>query len=358
MSTLAAAIRIQRWTRLSIAATVVALVLLVVLAFGPLLFDANVIDQLGTLFVYVMLAVMWNALAGYGGLISIGQQAFFGLGAYAAIRFAYFGLNPYASLFLAALAVGVLSFPLSTFMLRLREGEFAIGMWVVAVLGHLLVTLDPIVNGETGTSLVELNAYPSALRNALNYWAALGSMVALLAVVFFLLRSRAGASIQAIRDDEGAAASVGVKVLATKRLIFVLTAVAAALAGSMWLAQTISFQPQAYFSVQWTAYMIFMVLVGGIGTFEGAIIGAVIFFLMESFFGATGVWYLIGLGAAALGFALFFPRGIWGAVEGRLGISLLPVGYRVRMPEAGSGTRPGEGDAPGVAAQGARDEPS
>ncbi|HYW93120.1 MAG TPA: branched-chain amino acid ABC transporter permease [Gammaproteobacteria bacterium] len=348
MSTAASALRIRRWTPASLAATVVTGAVLVVLAFGPLLFSANVVDQLGTLYVYVILAVMWNALAGYGGLISIGQQAFFGLGAYAAIRVANFGIDPYASLFLAAILVGLLSLPVSSFMLRLREGEFAIGMWVLAALAHLLVTLDPIVNGETGTSLIELNAFPSALRNALNYWTTFGAMVALLAVVFLLLRSRVGASVQAIRDDEDAAGSVGVKVLATKRIIFVLAAVGAAMAGALWLAASVTFQPQAYFSVQWTAYMIFMVLVGGIGTFEGAILGAVIFFLMESWFGASGVWYLIGVGAAALGFALFFPRGIWGAVQRRFGISLLPVGYQVtatddsQQPGAGEPTTPPE----------------
>ena len=76
--------------------------------------------------------------------------------------------------------------------------------------------------------------------------------------------------------------------------------------------------------------MIFMVLVGGIGTFEGAIIGAVIFFLIEAWFGAFGVWYLIGLGATALAFALFLPRGIWGVVEERFHLRLLPIGYQLR----------------------------
>ena len=88
-----------------------------------------------------------------------------------------------------------------------------------------------------------------------------------------------------------------------------------ALAGTLWLATSITFQPRQYFGVQLTAYMIFMVLVGGLGTFEGPILGAIIFFLIEYFFGQTGVWYLIGLGAAAVIFALFLPRGIWGSLE-------------------------------------------
>jgi branched-chain amino acid transport system permease protein len=216
-------------------------------------------------------------------------------------------------------------------MLRLHAGEFAIGMWVVAEVAHLLVNIDPLINGETGTSLIELNSYDAPIRHALTYWCAFGAMLVLLCVLFVLLRSRIGASIQAIRDNEEAAASIGVKIVTTKRIIFLLAALGAGMAGALWVATAITFQPKTYFSVQWTAYMIFMVLVGGIGTFEGAIIGAVIFFFIEAWFGATGVWYLIGLGATALLFALFLPRGIWGVIEDRLGITLLPVGYRLRI---------------------------
>ncbi len=78
--------------------------------------------------------------------------------------------------------------------------------------------------------------------------------------------------------------------------------------------------------------MIFMTLVGGLGTFEGPVLGAVLFFLVETFFGGSGVWYLIGLGAAALVFALFIPEGIWGRLEQRYALRLLPVGYRVGLP--------------------------
>ena len=134
---------------------------------------------------------MWNALVGFCGLVSIGQQAFFGLGAYAAIRLANWGVGVYPSLFLGALIVGALAWPLSILMLRLKGGEFAIGMWVVAELAHLLVNLDTLVRGETGTSLIELNAYSIGSRRALTYWCALVAMTGLLAIVFGLLRCSA-----------------------------------------------------------------------------------------------------------------------------------------------------------------------
>ena len=328
-------ITVQRWTPAAIAFALAIAVVLAVLAAGPLIFPAGFTERLTALFVYVILGAMWNALAGYSGLVSVGQQAFFGLGAFVAILLSNAGVPVYAALLLAALAVGVLSLPIGEVMLRLRGGEFAIGMWVLAELAHLLVNLDPLVNGETGTSLIALDAVPAAARRADTYWCTLAAMTALLGIVFLLLRGRIGASLQAVRDDEQAAASVGVRVLATKRVVFVLAAAGCALAGALWLATAITFQPRAYFSVQWTAYMIFITLVGGIGTFEGPVLGAVIFFAVETLFGALGVWYLVGLGAAALLFALFAPRGLWGAAQRRYDLRLLPLGFHVVLPTTG-----------------------
>jgi branched-chain amino acid transport system permease protein len=325
---------VERWTPASRVATAVSAAVIVILALGPTIFSANAVDKLTTLFIYVILAVMWNALVGFCGLVSIGQQAFFGLGAYAAVRLADLGLSVYPSLLVAALLVGLASLPLSIVMLRLRGGEFAIGMWVAAELAHLLVNLDTLVRGETGTSLIELNAYSIETRRALTYWSALAAMIGLLALVFWLLRSPIGAAIQAIRDNEEAAESIGVRVQSVKRLVFVLAAFGAALAGALWVATALTFQPRAYFSPIWTAYMIFMALVGGLGTFEGAILGAVIFFAIEAWFGDAGVWYLVGLGATALVFALVFPRGIWGWVEDNTALRLLPIGYRLRIGQA------------------------
>ncbi|HEY0124396.1 MAG TPA: branched-chain amino acid ABC transporter permease [Rhizobium sp.] len=332
MTFLSNGISIERWTRSSRLALATMAVVLAILALAPAFLGAGMIDRMTALFIYVILAAMWNALAGFGGLVSVGQQVFFGLGAYFTIRLADAGLNPFVALFAAAIVTGVLSIPLSLFMLRLKGGEFAIGMWVVAELVHLLVNLDRLIQGETGTSLISLNVYDNATRRATIYWLALVAMAALLGAVFALMRSRAGAAMQAIRDNEDAATSVGVRVIATKRLLFVLAAFGIAVAGGLWLATATTFQPKTYFSVQWTAYMIFMVLVGGIGKFEGAILGAVLFFVIETFFGGTGVWYLIGLGATAVLFSLYLPHGLWGEIERRFDLQLLPVGYRLTLP--------------------------
>jgi branched-chain amino acid transport system permease protein len=151
----------------------------------------------------------------------------------------------------------------------------------------------------------------------------------LLGLVFALLRSPSGVALQAIRDDEAAAASLGVRVDAQKRLLFVLAAFGCGAAGALTLANTLFIQPQSIFGVQWTAYMIFMVLVGGLGTFEGPLLGALAFFAIQHWFADLGAWYLIGLGATAIAFALLLPRGLWGWLEHRYHLRLFPLGYRL-----------------------------
>ncbi len=321
---------VERWTRASAVSGGVAVAVVAALAVLPLIGGDNLVDKLTTLFVYVILAAMWNALAGYAGLVSVGQQAFFGVGAYFAIRCSVAGVPPYPALIAGALIATAVAVPLSYFMLLLRGGEFSIGMWVLAEAIHLLVNLDPLIQGETGTSMIALNAYAHETRLAANYWLALAGMVGLLGAIFVLLRSPFGASVQAIRDDEEAAASIGVSVQRAKRTMFVLAAFGCALAGVLWLATSVTFQPKTNFGVQWTAYMILMALVGGLGTFEGPILGAVLFFLVQDQFAETGVAYMAGLGTVAILFALFAPRGIWGEIEKRWNLRLLPVGYFLR----------------------------
>jgi len=320
---------VHRWSRLSQVAMASVALIVIALALVPYLLSTYATEQLTELFILAILAAMWNALAGYGGLISIGQQAFIGVGAYATIFLTQRGVPPYLAIALAAVVAGILALPVSLLVLRLRGGQFAIGTWVVAEVLGLLIALDHDLGGGTGISLTGLNIYPPADRQAYTYWFTLGVGVVLLGLVFVLLRSPNGAALQAIRDDEEAAASLGVRVEAKKLMLFVLASFGCGAAGALTLANTLFIQPQSIFGVSWTAYMIFMVLVGGLGTFEGPLIGAVAFFAIQHWFADLGAWYLIGLGATAIGFALALPRGLWGWVEHRLHLRLFPVGYRL-----------------------------
>jgi branched-chain amino acid transport system permease protein len=296
----------------------------------PQVFGPNVVQQATTLLTLVILAAMWNALAGYAGLVSVGQQTFIGFGAYATIYLTQHGVTPYLAVVLASLVSAVLAAALSPLVLRLRGGQFAVGTWVVAEATALLIMLDQSLGGGTGVSLRGLNVFEPQVRQAYTYWLTLGFAVLLLAMLFVLLRRRTGAALQAIRDDEEAAASLGVRTGTIKFGIFVLAGFGCGAAGALILANTLFIQPSSIFGVQQSAYMIFMVLVGGIGTFEGPIIGAILFFVVQQQFADQGAWYLIGLGAVAIVFALFLPKGVWGTLTARRQLRLLPVGYHLR----------------------------
>ena len=195
-------------------------------------------------------------------------------------------------------------------MLRLRGGQFAIGMWVVAEVFALLVTLDQSLGGGTGISLGGLNVFAPGLPS--------GVHVLDDARVHHGAARTASSSAPA-PDRELAAGDSrrrGGRRVAGRQASCAPSAcssssppLAAASAGALYLANTLFIQTTSVFGVQWTAYMIFMVLVGGLGTFEGPIIGAIIFYLIQAQFGDSGAWYFIGLGAIAIAFALFLPHG-------------------------------------------------
>jgi branched-chain amino acid transport system permease protein len=324
--------RVTRWTAAG-RLTTATIALVPVIGLGiPFLRNAGLVQQLTQLLILIALAVTWNALAGYGGLVSVGQQAFIGLGAYTTIFLVQHGLPTFLAMLLAIVNCTVLAIPLSFLVLRLRGGQFAIGTWVVAEAIALMVALDESLGGGTGTSLRGLSGLDPAVRRALVYWFALAVVVVLVITLFVLLRSNLGLALQAIRDDEESAASLGVRVMMGKRVLYVLAAAGSGAAGTVILANSLFIQPQSIFGVQWTAYMIFMVLVGGLGTFEGPVLGALVFFLAQNAFADYGAWYLIGLGLAAIGFALLLPRGLWGLLEDRLGRRLTPIGYWLVSP--------------------------
>ncbi len=331
--------KVQRWTRTSRLFTAGTGGVALALASVPLIFDPDVVQKLTNLLILVILAAMWNALAGYGGLLSVGQQAFIGIGAYGTVFFAGMGVSPYVAMLLAMVLAGAVSVPISLLALRLRAAQFAIGMWVIAEVISILVRLDKNLGAGTGISLIQMNQFAPNFRQAYTFWMALGFTVLFLAALFFLLRSSLGASLQAIRDDEDAARSLGVRVASRKRLLFVLAGFGCGAAGVLVVANTLFIEPGSVFSVQWSAYMIFMVLVGGLGTFEGPILGAILLFAIQTIFTQGGPWYLVGLGATAALVALVLPRGLWGTIEERLGLRLMPVGYRVVAPETKTETK-------------------
>lgn len=291
---------------------------LLLLACVPAFAGASVVDKLTTLFIYMLLATTWNLMAGYAGLVSVGQQAFFGLSGYFALRLVDGGISAYPALLSGALGAALVAWVMSFYVLRLKDGEFAIGTWVLAEVIRIGVMLDPLIQGETGTSLIALNAVEPGLRRSIGYWFALAALAGMALAMAVLLRSHVGTAARAIGDDDEAAASLGVRVLRTRQAIYVLAAFGAALAGVAWLASAITFLPRTNFGVQWSVLMLFMVLVGGLRSGPGPYLGALLLFVLQELAGDLGAWYLAGLGAAAGACALFLPQGLWGALSAHL----------------------------------------
>lgn len=275
---------------------------------------------------YFIFAMMWNLLAGYGGMVSIGQQAFFGLGGYAMLALGNFaGVNAFVAVPLGAVATALVAVPVSFVAFRLAGGYFAIGTWVIADVFRLGVANVSAVGGGSGTSLTALRGIERATRETATFWMALACVVAAIALVYVFLRSKRGLALLAIRDNEVAAESQGIDVRGMKLAVYVVAAFGSGLAGALYFVGNLRISPDAAFSVNWTAFAIFMVVIGGIGRIEGPVVGALIFWLLNNFFSDYGTWYLLGLGTLAIVTTIFFRQGLWGFAQQRWGWSLFPT---------------------------------
>lgn len=319
--------RVTRSRRSASWSAIVGVIAVAILAALPYLVYANVTGVLVNLFILLALATMWNLLAGYAGLISVGQQAYIGVGAYSVFVLAEYGLSPFLAIPLAALFSALVALPASLLLLRLRREYFAIATWVVAEAFLLLVLRSDSLGGGTGATLRGMAGFDPTLRQAYTYWAALAVAVATLLGAYLLLRSRLGLDLTAIRDNEVGARSVGVRVAQAKGIVYVVAAAGAGAAGAVLIISQLFVQPTAVFSVQWSAYMIFVALIGGLGSIEGPIVGTLVFFLLQQTLADRGAWYLIILGSVAVLVAMWVPRGLWGLVTDRLDLRLFPVGY-------------------------------
>ena len=274
-------------------------------------------------------------LAGYAGLVSVGQQAYVGLGAYLLFALAMlFGVHPLVAIPIAGLAAAIVSVPVAALMFRLRGHYFAIGTWVVAEVFRLLASQVSALDGGSGTSLpaaVVLSIAPTRqMREFVVYWIALALVVAIICGIVLLLRSRYGLALTAIRDNELGARSNGVDVARIKYVVYVVTAFGTAMVGALIFLQKIRISPDTAFSVNdWTAFVIFITVIGGIGRVEGPIIGTVIFFLLRQTLADLGAIYLLILGAVAIAVMLKAPKGLWGFVADRYGWQVFPLQRRL-----------------------------
>jgi branched-chain amino acid transport system permease protein len=326
--------RVVRATPISTGFMVVAAAVVVLLATLPQWGSAANQLKLVELLVLIALAQMWNLLAGFAGVVSVGQQAFVGLGAYGMIELVNNqGLGLWWSIPVAALAAAVISLPMGLIAFQLRGAYFAIGTWVLAEVASKVMVNISRVGGGSGASIDVAGTDP-ADRLKYTYWFALAIGIGSIGVAYLVLRSRRGLAMQAIRDDESGARGLGTDVYRTRFQVWVLTSFVTALAGATFYLSQLRVQPTSSFSVvQWTAPIIFIVVIGGFGTIEGPIVGAVLYWWFKDRFIDHDTWYSTSIGVIALVVALALQRGIWGLVRDRFGIYLFPIRRRLEVDD-------------------------
>jgi branched-chain amino acid transport system permease protein len=336
----APAFAIEHATRFSRVGMTVLAVLLLALAAAPYWADRADLRLLAEIFAYIALASLWNLLAGYAGLVSVGQQAYVGLGAYLLFGLAMFaGIPPLWTIPIAGLISALVAIPVAFLIFRLRGHYFAIGTWVVAEVFRLFASQVTALDGGSGTSLpshiVTSMAESRQMREFLMYWISLALMTGILGLIVMLLRSRYGLALTAIRDNETAALSSGVDVRLTKLIVYVITAGATAMVGALIFLQKLRISPDTAFSINdWTAYVIFITVIGGVGRLEGPIIGTIIFFILRQTMSDLGALYLLMLGLVAIAIMLKAPKGLWGYVADHYGWQLFPLARHVVLKRA------------------------
>ncbi len=244
---------------------------------------------------YIAIAQMWNLLAGYAGLVSVGQQAFIGVSGYMLFVLAQnFGVNPFLAVPLSLIAPAILAVPTYFLLKRLDGPYFAIGTWVVAEAVRLGISNIDYLNAGAGLTLRVMTQYSQHEREVAFVILCALLLLTTIGGSYWLLRSRHGLALTAMRDNPKAAASQGVNV--------------------DYMAQ-LRITPAAGFDPFWASMSIFIVMVGGIGAIEGAIIGALIYFFADRLFGEYGSAYLIVLGLLTLIIALYARGGVWGLLQ-------------------------------------------
>jgi branched-chain amino acid transport system permease protein len=306
-----------RLTRFAVLTLIVA-----ALAILPHLASRYVMNVLLLVCVYVALASMWNLLAGYSGMVSLGQQMFIGLGGYTlAVLSLYYRVPIFLSVLFGGMVSVILALCISMSVFRMKGVYFAIGTWVIAeALGICFSNWGYV---RYGMGLFIQPAYKLSMTSI--YYGAVIICLASLCLVYFLLRSKLGLALMAIRDNDVASEAMGVNIFRCKLTCFLISAfITGAGAGILYL-NTIFIQPFEAFGIGWTVKLLFIVIIGGIGTIGGPIIGAVIYVFLQQFLSEYVGYNLIILGAITIAVIFFAPRGILGTLQMRLGFELFPV---------------------------------
>lgn len=284
---------------------------------APRWLDAGMMRLASEVLLALCMAQMWNLLAGYGGLLSLGHQLFIGIGAYALFDFTQrTGLSPYLLLPATGVLGALAAMVVAPALFRLRDAYFSIGIWVVAEIVTLVVSKTAWLGGNAGLTLDMSTLDDVELFARVSFWLACTLGAGSIAGLYLLMQSRLGLAVTAVRDNEVAARSVGIDVQRVRLVTFVISGAVCALAGAVYFMGGMFLVPGSAFDINWVVMMLFATMIGGIGTIAGPVVGVLVWFALREVLavslGISGGWYLIAMGCVAMAVSLFAPRGLWG----------------------------------------------
>ena len=267
----------------------------------------------------------WNLLCGYTGLFSFGHQAFVGLGAYtlyAAVN--HYGATPFAALPLSAVICMAVALVMAWLLRGARDAYFSVGIWVLADSLRLLFGQWDFVGGSRGL-VMDASAIDADNFNNQLSWIAFALAAVTLIGMYALLRSRVGLALMAARDNEQGAASVGIPVARNRLMAFLVSAAICGIGGAVYYLSILYIDPTGAFDLDWQIRLLFIVIVGGVGTVEGPIVGTILYFGLRESMRDAGDLYLIVQGALTAAIMIFAPEGLWGLARARLKWNIFPV---------------------------------
>jgi len=295
-----------------------ALVAVVALAVYPLAVTNHFFLHLSIMtLLYALLGMSWNLLGGYTGQISFGHAAFFGTGAYAStILLLRYGISPWLGMLVGALVAVLLSLPLGWLTFRLRGPYFALATLAFAEVVRVIVyNWDSLTGGGDG-----LNILANLGGIVRFYYIILALTVIGALVIRGCVRSRWGYFLNAIREDEDAAEALGVPATRMKLTVLAISAFFVALAGSFFASYQLYINPDLVYESQISVQMIVVTVVGGIGTLEGPVVGALIIVPVSEYFRSLSpVANPLIYGLFIVVFMMFLPEGIVSRVRSLLG---------------------------------------
>ncbi|MCL2111969.1 MAG: branched-chain amino acid ABC transporter permease [Clostridiales bacterium] len=308
-------------SKIRLAAIVAAVVVLMTLPSWGGGYAVFIVTLMG---IYITLGMMWNLLAGYSGLVSLGLQMYIGVGAFALAALSnYYGVPLVIGLLLGGVVSMVIAVGLSYLLLRMRGMYFAIATWMFAeAMVLLLVNFEYFGRGQ---GLFVLAA--RSLSETEKYYFSIVMLLVVLLVVVLLLRSRLGLGLFAIRDNDVASQTSGVPLFKSKLIVMMVTGFITGVCGGVYYIAFVWIQPYSAFSITtWTVAAVFIVVIGGIGTITGPIVGGVIYVFLSQYL-STLTWMgslnMVILGVIAVAVIIVAPKGIVGTLQHRFGFEII-----------------------------------